>query len=252
MLINNYVPLLLLILLGFSVYISIIHSLKTITKQYVMREENHRIQAEREYLQLASGNMVGRLKLMEEVAAQNSRAAHDRRHFNNVLLELLEQGKTGEAYALLQNHNQAEPRISKVYCENPAVNAAVCHYAGLAEQAGIPAEIELDVPEDLAVNTLELSMVVSNLMENSIQACERLPENKTPYIRFTCCSVGRLLLEIENPCTEDTTLDENGYPVAREACHGVGSKSVAAFAQKYDGELMYKIENGVFRVRLLV
>ena len=252
MLINNFVPLMFLILLGLSVYISIIHSLITITKQYAMREENQKMQAEREYLQLAAGNMSQRLKLMEEVSAQNSRAAHDRRHFNNVLLELLEQGKTGEVYALLQSQNQASPKISKVYCENPTVNAAVCHYAGLAEQAGIPAEITLDVPVDLTVDALELSMVVSNLMENAIQACGRLPKNTAPYLRFTCRSVGRLLLEMENPCAEDTALDENGYPVAREEGHGIGSRSVIAFAKKYDGELLYKIENGVFRVRFLV
>lgn len=212
------------------------------------------MQAEREYLQLAAGNMAQRLKLMEEVSAQNSRAAHDRRHFNNVLLELWEQGKNDEAAALLQTQNQAVPKISKVYCENPAVNAAVCHYAGLAEQAGIPAELVLDIPGDLPVDDLELSMVVSNLMENAIQACERLPQkqNQTPYLRFTCRSVGRLLLELENPCAGDTLLDENGYPVACGEGHGIGSKSVIAFAKKYEGELIYKIENGLFRVRLLV
>jgi len=252
MLIHNYVPLMFLILLGLSVYVSIIHSLKTITKQYAMREENRKMQAEREYLQLAAGNMSRRLELMGEVSAQNSRAAHDRRHFNNVLLELLEQGKTGEAAALLQSQNKATPKISRVYCENPAVNAAVCHYAGLAEQTGIPAEIELDIPRDLTVDSLELSMVVSNLMENAIQACGRLPQNQAPWLRFTCRSVGRLLLEMENPCAEDTILDKSGYPVAGGEGHGIGSKSVVAFAKKYDGELMYRIENGVFRVRLLV
>lgn len=252
MLVNNYVPLSFLIILGLSVYISIIHSLKTITKQYAMREENQKMQSEREYLQLAAGNMSQRLELMEKASAQNSRAAHDRRHFNNVILELLESGKNNEAAALLQNQNQALPKISKVYCENPAVNAAVCHYAGLAEQAGIPAELVLDIPGDLTVDALELSMVVSNLMENAIQACERLPQSQAPYLRFTCRSVGRLLLEIENPCAEDTALDENGYPVACEKGHGIGSKSVIAFAKKYDGELLYKIDKGVFRVRLLV
>jgi sensor histidine kinase regulating citrate/malate metabolism len=189
---------------------------------------------------------------MEEVSAQNSRAAHDRRHFNNVLLGLLEQGETGEAVALLQNQNQVVPKIGKVYCENPAINAAVCHYEGLAKQADIPAEITLDIPSNLSVDALEFSMVVSNLMENAIQACGILPKNQTPFLRFTCKNVGRLLMEIENPCIEGTTLDENGYPYANEEGHGIGSKSVAAFVKKYGGELLYKIENGVFRVRLLV
>ncbi len=249
---GDYVPLLFVMLFGLSVYVSIIHSFKTITEQYAMREENQKMQSERDYLQLAAENMSGRLKLMEEVAAQNSRATHDRRHFNNVLLELLEQGKIGEAAALLQSHDQAVPQISRVYCENPAVNAAVCHYAGIAERAGIPTEIALEIPGNVNVDALELSMVVSNLMENATQACECLSENQTPYLRFTCRSVGRLLLEIENSCARDTTLDKNGYPVAHGDGHGVGSRSVIAFAKKYDGELIYKIENGVFRVRLLV
>lgn len=252
MLVNNYIPLMLLVLLGLSIYVAIIHSLKTIMKQYVMREANQKMQAEREYLQLAAGNMSQRLELMEEVSARNSRAAHDRRHFNNVLLGLLEQEKTGEATALLQNQNQMTQKISRVYCENPAVNAAVCHYAALAEQAGISTEIELDIPRELTVDFLELSMVVSNLLENAIQACGRLTDGTNPYLRFTCRSVGRFLLEMENPCGSDTALDENGYPFASQKDHGIGSKSVIAFAKKYDGELLYKIENCVFRVRLLV
>lgn len=252
MLVNNYIPLMLLVLLGLSIYVAIIHSLKTITKQYVMREANQKMQAEREYLQLAAGNMSQRLELMEEVSAQNSRAAHDRRHFNNVLLGLLEQEKTGEATALLQNQNQMTQKISRVYCENPAVNAAVCHYAALAEQAGISTEIELDIPRELTVDSLEFSMVVSNLLENAIQAHGRITDDTKLYLRFVCKSVGRLLLEMENPCGSDTALDENGYPFANQKDHGIGSKSVIAFAKKYDGELIYNIENGVFRVRLLV
>ncbi|MCQ1531453.1 sensor histidine kinase [Lutispora saccharofermentans] len=246
------VPLLLVIFIGLAAYGSIFLSLKNLQREFRVKEENRKMQVEREYLQLAAGNMSRRLELMAEVSAQNSRAAHDRRHFNNVLLELLEQGKTGEAYALLQSQNQAAHKISKVYCENPAVNAAVCHYAGLAEQAGIRLEIALDIPGNVTVDALELSMVVSNLMENAIQACERLPKEQVPYLRFTCRSVGRLLLEMGNPCAEGTSLDESGYPVACKEGHGVGSKSVITFAKKYDGELMYRIENGVFRVRLLV
>ncbi|HWR18268.1 MAG TPA: GHKL domain-containing protein [Clostridia bacterium] len=251
MLSEHYLPLMFLILLGLSIYISIIHSLKTITKQYAMREETRKMQAEQEYLQLAARSMAERLDLMEEASAQNSRAAHDRRHFNNVLLELLEQGKIGDAAALLQNQNQMTHHSGSVYCENLAVNAAVCHYVKLAEQAGISTKIELDIPKELTVDSLELSMVVSNLLENAIQACLKQTGSK-PIIHFVCRNMGRLLLGIENPCAQGIAFDETGYPVAFEDGHGLGSKSVIAFAKKYDGELLYKVENGSFRVRLLV
>ncbi len=210
------------------------------------------MQSEREFLQLAAANMSKRLELMEEVSAQNSRAAHDRRHFNNVLLELLEQGEAVEATALLQSQNQVVTKISKVYCVNPVVNAAVCHYIGIAEEMGILTDIELDIPVHLTVDVLELSMVISNLLENAIHACKRLPYDQASFLNFTCRSVGRLLLEMENPCSDFTVLDENGYPVTEEESHGIGSKGVLSFAKKYDGELIYQIENAVFRVRLLV
>lgn len=246
------IPLLLVIFIGLAAYGSIFLSLKNLQREFWIKEENQRMLSEREYLHLAADNMTKRLELMEEVSGQNSRAAHDRRHFNNMLLGLLEQGKTTEAATLLKKQNQVVPQISKVYCENPAVNAAVCHYAALAEQSGVDTAIELDIPRELTVDSLELSMAVSNLMENAIQACGKLASNSEPYLRFTCRNVGRLLLEIENPCAENTTLDENGYPIAHEDGHGVGSKSVITFAKKYDGELIYHMECGVFRVRLLV
>ncbi|WP_312692830.1 GHKL domain-containing protein [Caproiciproducens sp.] len=246
------VPLLLVIFIGLAAYGSIFLSLKNLQQEYQVKEENQKMQAEREYLQLAAGNMSERLKLMEEVSAQNSLAAHDRRHFNNMLLELLEKGENHEAVALLKKLNQTAPKISKVYCENPVVNAAVCHYAKLAEQSGIPTVIELDIPSDLQVDSLELSMVVSNLLENAIAACLKQSGSRPLYLNFICRNVGRLLLEMENPCAEDTALDESGCPVTHEEGHGIGSRSVIAFTKKYDGELIYSIENGIFGVRLLV
>ncbi len=246
------VPLLLVIFIGLAAYGSIILSLKNLQREYRIKEENQKMQAEREYLQLAAGNMSQRLELMEEVSAQNSRAAHDRRHFNNMILALLEKDENQEAVSLLKKQNQDTPKISKVYCENPAVNAAVCHYAGLAEQSGILTEIELDIPRDLTVDSLELSMVVSNLLENAIAACLKNSGSRPLSIQFICRNMGRLLLEIENPCTKGTVLDEEGYPVTLEEGHGIGSKNVIAFAKKYDGELIYQVEKGLFRVRLLV
>jgi len=249
---NQAVPLLLIIFIGLASYGSIFLSLKNLQREYYIKEENHRIQAEREYLQLAADGMARRLQLMEEVSAQNSRTSHDQRHFNNVLLELLAQGKTGETALLLQSQNKAVYVADKVYCENPTVNAAVCHYVALAQQADVAVQIALDIPGDLTVDSLELSMVISNLMENAVHACEKLPSGQKRCLRFTARRVGRLLLEMENPCLAGTVLGEDGLPVAQEKNHGVGSKSVTAFANQYGGELLYQIKDGIFRVRLLV
>lgn len=249
---QNHLQFMLLFLLGVFLYASIINALSVMAKQYAMREENQKMQAEQEYLQLAASNMVQRLELIEEASAQNIRMSHDRRHFNNLLLELLDRGKVNEAIGLLGKQNQSIIKTSRTYCENCVVNAAVNHYVAVAEQVNIHLEIALEIPRDLSVDALELSMVISNLMENAIQACTKIPHDQKPTIKFYCRHVGRLLIELENSCPENIILDENGYPIRNKETHGIGTKSIVAFSKKYDGELLYKIDDGIFRVRLLV
>ncbi|MFO1211639.1 MAG: hypothetical protein U1E74_03300 [Paenacidovorax caeni] len=208
---RNQLPLFLLIFLGFAVYTSIIYSLKIITRQHAMREENALMRVEKEYLQLATNGMTERIKLMKDVSAQNSRAAHDRRHFHNVLLGLLERGQTREAAALLQADRQATPTTSTVYCENPAINAAVCHYASMAEQAGIRRNM-LDIPGKLDVVCRWFTHGRSVAGNTAIHSCQNLPQGKTPYLQLTCHHVGRLLLEIENPAAPTPRWTATAFP----------------------------------------
>lgn len=249
-LVNNILPLIFLILLGLSIYITIMYSFKTITNQYLIREENQTMLSEREYLHLAADGMAQRIHLMEDVSAKNSRFLHDRRHFNSMILELLEQGECEEAITLLKKQKQVSSHLKKRYCENLAVNAVVLHYATLAEEVRITTDIRLEIPSKLNIDSLELSMVISNLMENAIEACKKLDTDS--YIHFTAHNIGRLLLEIKNPCSNEVVLDKKGYPIATEKGHGIGTKSIITFAKKYDAELIYKIENNVFSVRLLI
>lgn len=49
------------------------------------------------------------------------------------------------------------------------------------------------------ISLRNLYMMVSNLMENAIQACGKLSQNQAIYLLFTCQSVGQLLLEMKTP-----------------------------------------------------
>lgn len=205
-----------------------------------------------ELLRLSAISMAERLRLMDESAHLESLVAHDRRHFNSMMLELLEQGQTEEASAFLRQQAAVTPPTGTRFCDNAAVNAIVCCYAKLAKEAGITTDIALDIPNEIANDSLELAMAISNLLENAIHGCEGTPVGAVKTITLICRHVGRLALEIKNPCAKDTTLDKNGYPTSRQEGHGIGTKSIMAFVQKYDGELFYRIENGVFSVRMLV
>jgi hypothetical protein len=249
---NSMWPLLLLVALSLSAYGTVFFSLKKIIALYNLETENLKMQNDSVLLSQAASTMAERLQLMEKVVYQNSLASHDRRHFNCIVLELLERGDVEEAMTCLRKQNAIKIPQTKIYCENKAINAVASYYIDFAGSLGIKTKVNLTIPSNVNVDSLELALVVSNLFENAINGVALLPEGQKRYINVTCLQVGRLLLEISNPCLESVTLDAKGYPFSEQEGHGIGTKSVIAFATTYDAELLYHVENGLFRVRLLV
>jgi hypothetical protein len=245
-------PLLLLVALSLSAYGTVFYSMKKIKSIYILETENLKIQNDSVLMSIAASTMAERLQLMDEVVSQNSIASHDRRHFDSMILELLEHGEVEEAMNCLRKQNAIKVTQTKIYCENTAVNAVFSYYVDLSERLGIKTKINLTIPPTLPVDSLALALVVSNLFENAIQGVSLLIEGQEQYIHVTCLQVGRLLLEITNPCLDTVTLDENGHPFSSKEGHGIGTKSVLAFASTYGSELLYHVENNQFRVRLLV
>ncbi len=244
-------PLLLLIVLTIGVYFCVFYSLHKIASEYALREENLNMQNRQDIMRLSLSSMTQNLHLMDELAQQNNISAHDRRHFNNTILELLRQNQTTEVISILEQQAGTALPVIQTFCENATVNAAVTYYAGLAENRDIAIAATLDIPDKLNTDSLELAIVISNLLENAIHACEKLAEKKIFHFT-TIYTGGQLLLEVKNHYSGTVETDENGYPISGEAGHGVGTKSVLAFAEKQNAQVLYTIKDGVFRVRIIL
>ena len=236
--------LLLLVGLAVLVYSVIFYSLKENARETALQEENILMQSERELTR-------ARLSLMDETVRQMSVVQHDRRHFNNTLLGLLEQGETGKAAELIRAQSAALPVKPRHYCQNLPVNAAVSYYAGLAREHGIACDLRLDIPEKLQVDELSLAMAVGNLMENAVNAVSGLPAERR-RITFSAVSAGQLVMELSNPYEGTVELDADGIPVSHAEGHGRGSASVAGFVKRSGGEIVYETADGIFRVRILI
>ena len=252
MLNHETIPLLLVILMGWAAYTSIFLSLNNLQREYSLKDENQLMKSEQEYLRLYAKSMTERIQLMDEAAQQYRIASHDRRHFSNMLLGLLKQERFSDAMVLLEKQTHVTILSNRIFSNNTVLNAALTYYVSMAEKAGIRTEILLDLPSELPLDEVEFAMVISNLLENAIHGCLEISDDVEKYIRCTCHTAGRLLMEIENPCSLNVRLDEEGLPVAQSEQHGTGTRSVQMILRKYNGELLYRIEDGVFRVRVLI
>ncbi|MEG0377739.1 MAG: GHKL domain-containing protein, partial [Eubacterium sp.] len=55
-----------------------------------------------------------------------------------------------------------------------------------------------------------------------------------------------------NSFNGNVQFNEKGLPVSSEKHHGIGTQSIAFIVKKYDGVLLYKIENQRFILQILL
>ncbi len=178
---------------------------------------------------------------------------HDMRHFAAEVTTLLKAGDTAEALKVLGDFDELNQKtVLPDYCDNPTVNAILAYYLKQAQDAGIRVETECYVPVELPVGAAELAMVLANALENAIHACEKLPEEREKKIAVRILHTPHLVLEVANTYDGEARFDSEGLPVARESGHGIGTRSILAFAEKYDAVIDYQADETLFRLRLLV
>ena len=177
---------------------------------------------------------------------------HDMRHYIAELQTLLKIGNTEEALRLLGSYDeQSIDTDATRYCDNPNINAILVYYIQKAKQEGITVETDCKLLEQLPIEASELAIVLANIIENAIHACCKVAKGKERLIKIKVVSNPQFALEVSNSYEGTVEFDENGIPVSDEVGHGLGTKSICAFAEKYDGILEYNADGTLFRLRLL-
>ena len=220
-------------------------------ERFKTNEEKMKIESDNDILAVAAKSMELRLADMETASERDRVMRHDRRHFEGLLLGMLQEGKSEEAERLLSERLAIEPRPSKKWCDNTTINATLDYYIKKAEVKDIKCDIAINIPRKLPFGDTDFAIAVGNLMENAIHANMHVPEEKR-YISVKALAKTQLLFEISNPCAGKVRLNEEGYPYSDEEGHGIGTKSVLAFVAKSESEIFYTTEDDMFRVRMIL
>ena len=177
---------------------------------------------------------------------------HDMRHQFQTIASFAQKG---DSAAVLDYVGKCQEKLDSIaperYCNNPILDAVLANAATQAEQMGIAMEIAITLPEKLPVDALELSIVFANALENAIQAVRGLPDDQR---RIFCKSVTypRFMVEVSNPCPGRIAFDNRGFPIADRPGHGIGTRSIVAFAEKYNALCLFRAEAGWFKVQIAV
>ncbi len=84
-----------------------------------------------------------------------------------------------------------------------------------------------------------------------IQAVSELPQEERRMV-CKCISSPRLMMEFSNPCSQTITFGPDGIPLSGKKDHGIGTRSIVAFAEKYNAVYSFRVEDGWFKLQMAV
>ena len=126
------------------------------------------------------------------------------------------------------------------------------YYLTEAKEEGIIVKTNLHFPSVLPVDVMELATVFANAIENARDAMREMPEAKEKRLELYCTDTPNFIFEISNTCPDTVNFDENGVPLNKENQYGIHTLSILAFTKKHDAVIDYVVQDGMFRLRLLI
>ncbi len=121
----------------------------------------------------------------------------------------------------------------------------------LKKELDIPVTVSADLPQDITCSG-DLSIVLSNLVENALIASEKQPEDKRNITVVALRQGDMLNILVKNLFDAPVQLGEDGLPVTHVKGHGIGMKSLDHFRQTYDASVLCTYEDGWFSTYIRV
>jgi len=236
----------LLLILVFSAYFLILRYFKQTREQLTLQSEQNLL-----ITQVAAAQI--HFEALEESHKNTLLYRHDMRHHLNLI----------NSYFMDNNKEAAQKYITEVekvienvdvekYCNNYTVNLILSSYIKKAKNEQITVETHIDLPENNMVSDMDLCVIFSNAIENAINACKAINNvNKRTLKIISRINNNKLFIQISNSYNS-TILFVGDLPVRSGENHGLGTKSIAAVAQKYNGLYSFTAVDGVFKANIIL
>ena len=139
-----------------------------------------------------------------------------------------------------------------VYTENTILNAVICEKMEQCSIKNIKIEVQVNADKDM--DSIEYGVVLSNLLDNAIEAEEQEKEEN----RYICLNIGveqnMIHLVVSNYIAESVLQNNTLLETSKKnkQLHGIGLRGVKEFVNNKEGEIEIFEENHMFVVHICV
>lgn len=193
-------------------------------------------------------------KYQERIEGDRERdiLVHDIRNHLIVIDSILQNGEVDRARNYIDKLQEDYCNIRQSFhTGSVVVDAILGSKAYQAENAGIRFKIVSDDLADSFVSDRDWCSILSNLLDNAIEACGKMEGKGWIRVRLENRPFGMVWV-IENACLNLQDDRTETKPKRRGVRHGTGLQSVRYAIQKYNGFLDQKREKDIFRATLVL
>lgn len=210
---------------------------------------NAKLQQENQFLSMQQQRYENLRTAIEEAR----QARHDMRHQFNQISALAEAGDLENLKSYLAKTVSRIPNLDMCFCENRAADSVVGYYCAMAKRDEIPFRARLDLPETLPVDEMDMCLVLSNLLENALEASLRTAPGRRQIELTACVHADRILLiEVENAFDGEINEKNGVFRSSKRRENGIGIQSVTHIAEKTGGTSTFTHQNGTFTAKVML
>lgn len=175
---------------------------------------------------------------------------HDMRLFlSNLLIAIDNDDKTTAKKMISSYVENINSTIVKKYCGNTTLNYILSGYKAKCTEENIKFHCRIET-EPVCDETI-LSTIISNALDNAINAQKDLPYNNRNIDFLLKERNGKMLLAIKNPFRKSPVFVD-GTPVSQRKDHGYGTQSIIYLTEQLGGNCKFAIEDNKFVLMVVI
>lgn len=237
----SIIVLFLINFITFVLYNSLLEMYRNKIKNVIMNQE-------REYY-------YKQCLIMQKAVEDTQSFRHDFNNHMSILNELISKKEIPSAEKYISNLRANHQKYTSVYSStgNIPIDSILNYKLNSLSDKDIAINIDVNVPTELTVDIMDISTILTNLLDNSASAMKKIENDKSLNIKIAYVK-RMLIISIENTYN-GIVLYENGEIITTKkdkTKHGKGLLNVRKIAEKYNGLLKLSHNENVFTSELLL
>lgn len=185
---------------------------------------------------------------------QASRIRHDMKNNLSTISYLLHNKKYDQAQAFIDEYIQQTSKFKAIInTGNDVVDVILNAKMKTAQEAGITINHDIVIPPSFEISSVDISVILGNLLDNSIEATSKLTENRSISIKIQTYKEN-LFIGITNTFDGKIILFNEGLISTKTdgQNHGLGLGNVTHIIKKNKGTIDISYDEEKFSVSILI